>query len=210
MLQASPEAQTHMLSLWIPPLRFGIETPDVELAKFAASAGTKAELCSYTGSTSDEEKLPKRGWFINRSRQQVGHGKDSYEKAARALQRLDCMELGWLSAHLHGNFLSICSRQFGRLWVMNANFVLRQTADERSAAGAVSKIAWGTTTWHVLAGEEQLSVRWDAADDTVTFEVLSFSRPRHLVSLATYPYVVFQQKRFARDASRRMRQIASS
>ena len=40
----------------------------------------------------------------------------------------------------------------------------------------------------------------DDSDD-VLFEVLSFSRPRHLFSWAAYPYVIAQQRRFARDAT---------
>ena len=65
-------------------------------------------------------------------------------------------------------------------------------------------MSWGTTRRHVLCGEERLTVRWDAASDEVRFEVVSFSRPRHLFSVVAYPYVVGQQRRFARDATARM------
>ena len=66
-------------------------------------------------------------------------------------------------------------------------------------------ITFGTTQRHVLAGEERIEVRHDDATGDVEFEVRSFSRPRHLFSWLTYPYVVGQQKRFARDATALMR-----
>ena len=61
----------------------------------------------------------------------------------------------------------------------------------------------------MLCGEERLTVRWDVASDDVLFEVLSFSRPRHLFSWAAYPYVIAQQKRFAKDATAVMVRVAA-
>lgn len=191
---------------WIPPLRLGTAPPLDALAAFAAAAEREAELCDYSGSTSDETMLPSQGWFINRSEHEVGRGREAYTKAVRALERLECMQLSWLRVRLHGKCLAICSRQFGGLWLLNANFVLRQQTDGTRSS---SSIAWGTSTRHVLAGEERLSVRWDASTDLVHFEILSFSRPRHFLSWATYPYVLLQQKRFAHDASLAMRDLAS-
>ena len=82
---------------------------------------------------------------------------------------------------------------------MNANRII---ANERMPQQR--SITWATTRRHVLCGEERLTVSYDDASDDVHFEVLSFSRPRHLFSWAAYPYVVAQQKRFARDATARM------
>ena len=65
-------------------------------------------------------------------------------------------------------------------------------------------LRWATSRRHVLVGEERIAVRWDARTDAVTFSVLSFSRPRHLVSAVSYPLVLLQQRRFARDAGRVM------
>ena len=62
-------------------------------------------------------------------------------------------------------------------------------------------IQWGCTTSHVLAGEERLRVSWDRRSGDVTFSILSYSRPRHLLSVLTYPVVLLQQRRFARDAT---------
>ena len=85
------------------------------------------------------------------------------------------------------------------IWGPNANRIIddEQTPQQRS-------FTWATTRRHVLCGEERLTVSYDDASDEVHFEVLSFSRPRHLFSWAAYPYVVAQQKRFARDATERM------
>ena len=60
----------------------------------------------------------------------------------------------------------------------------------------------------MLPGEERLELRWDEQTDEVVFRLLSFSRPRHIFSAVAYPYVLLQQKRFARDAARVLRDAA--
>jgi uncharacterized protein (UPF0548 family) len=167
---------------------------------FATEVEGDATLCSYPGSTQRAALLPRRGWWINRSRESVGHGQAAFARASRALAELEVFEQPWLTAHRRHHVLSIGSRQFGCLWVMNANFVLHSESNPRSES-----VTFGTTTRHVLAGEERLSLRWDPDSDDVSFEVLSFSRPRHLFSWACYPYVLAQQRRFARDATASMK-----
>ena len=100
---------------------------------------------------------------------------------------------------VRGDVLAICSRQFGCAWLLNANRLLERSSGRREAT-----LRWATSRRHVLVGEERIAVRWDARTDAVTFSVLSFSRPRHLISAVSYPLVLLQQRRFARDAGRVM------
>lgn len=176
------------------PLRIGADVDPALLASFAASAGRSAPLARYPGSTRGGA-LPER-WRVCRSSSPIGKGGAAYARAAAALRALDCMQLGWLHAAFDGDGMAIASRQFGCVWLLNANRVLSREETPRACA-----VTWATTRRHVLAGEERLELRWDAASDDVVFSVLSFSRPRHAFSWLAYPYVCAQQARFARDAA---------
>ena len=193
------------VALWLPPMRLCAPQSQPaadDIRRFAVDASRNAQPCEYSGSIDDVPPL----WFVNRSEKTIGHGRDAYLRASAALGDLQCLELDWLTHRVHDDALAICSRQFGVVWLMNANKFIR-SRDVRG--GRRSSVAWATTRRHVLCGEEQLTVRWDEANDDVSFEVLSFSRPRHLFSWVAYPYVVLQQKRFARDATAVMRMRAS-
>lgn len=189
---------------WLPPLAVGRAAPPRgALDGFAARSGS-TPLARYPGSTASSSSLP-RGWLINRSTRRIGSGRSDFGRASCALGRLDCLELGWLTRSLQGDVLVIGSRQLGCVWLLLANRVLR-----RETSARVRAVTWGTTRHHVLVGEEQLSVRWDAPSDAVVFEVLSFSRPRHWLAWLSYPLVVAQQKRFARDATAAMVQACAT
>lgn len=191
-------------SVWLPPLCLSIRQPAAEdVSSFAHAMSTEeVQLCRYTGTVND---LP-RGWFVNKSQQCIGKGHEAFERASEALVALECLQLPWLSAGVHDDVLAICSRQFFVLWIMNAN---RFLSPPQVRNGQCS-VTWATTRRHVLCGEERLTVTRNTATDEVFFEVLSFSRPRHLFSWAAYPYVIAQQRRFARDATAVMMRLASS
>ena len=53
------------------------------------------------------------------------------------------------------------------------------------------------------AGEEMFAVKWEE-DDSVWYEVLSFSKPAKLLSRITYPYVQWRQRHFAKQSSNAM------
>jgi uncharacterized protein (UPF0548 family) len=70
-------------------------------------------------------------------------------------------------------------------------------------------LAYGTLPDHVETGEERFTIEWDHNDDSVWYDILAFSRPRHpLVKLAA-PLARRLQMQFARDSMKRMREIAS-
>jgi len=50
------------------------------------------------------------------------------------------------------------------------------------------------------AGEERFSIEWDE-NDRVWYEIFSFSKPAHLLSVIGYPYVQLQQRFFAQQST---------
>lgn len=60
------------------------------------------------------------------------------------------------------------------------------------------------------AGEERFSVQLDE-DDQVWYEVLSFSKPAHILSTLCYPYVQLRQRHFAQQSGQALlRHVAAS
>ena len=185
--------------VWLPPIRLQLEAPTAALERFAIACA----LAPLSDHPRDRLDAPPRLWHVNDREEVVGHGAAAYTRAVDALRCLECMQLPWLRATVQGDVLAICSRQFGLVWLMNANRMARPLppADHSAAVG------WDTTTRHVLAGEERLSVRWDRESDAVVYRVRSYSRPRHAFSVLTYPVVRLQQRRFAHDSAQKMRLV---
>ena len=73
--------------------------------------------------------------------------------------------------------------------------------------GAVSRFGftYGTLPDHVGAGEERFLVEWDRGNDSVWYDILAFSRPRHVLARLGYPWVRRVQKRFGRESAAAMR-----
>ena len=211
--------------VWIPPLRLQLTAPSDALVAFAVACAA----APFSGHPPGRIEAPPPLWHVADHEEAIGQGGEAYRRAADALRRLDCMQLDWLRATVQGDVLAICSRQFGLVWLMNANRLL--PTEEASGCGPdCVAMSWGTTARHVrgrasvepgppsragreptptraqvLAGEERLTVRWDRATDAVHFRVRSYSRPRHPFAVLAYPVVRLQQRRFARDAVEAMR-----
>ena len=190
---------------WFPPIRLRRTAPGSRMLEVEATRAAAERLSRYPcrGSTQHGSTLPS-GWAVCRSETVVGRGRAAYQRASDALQRLEFFELPWLTCCPLGESITICSRQLGGVWLANTNRVLCRTSTPSR-----SSVTWGTTTRHILAGEETVAVSWDQGTGEVLFSIVSFSRPRHMLSLLSYPYVRAQQRRFARDAALAMERFAS-
>jgi len=60
---------------------------------------------------------------------------------------------------------------------------------------------------HVARGEERFQVEI-AEDDSVWYDILAFSQPRHLLTKIGYPFVRRLQNRFGRDSAAAMVRLA--
>lgn len=47
-------------------------------------------------------------------------------------------------------------------------------------------------------------MEWNEEDDTVWYDIYSFSKPAHFLSIAGFPVVRFQQQQFAKNSSKAM------
>jgi uncharacterized protein (UPF0548 family) len=123
------------------------------------------------------------------------------------------LQLGWVEpcwpdatlreGELVGTLAHVCG-----LWIVNVCRIvyLSETASE---AGNEFSFAYGTLNGHVERGEERFRIEWHHADDSVWYEIVAFSKPGIWLTRVGYPFVRYQQRRFARDSLRVMRDHVS-
>ena len=155
------------------------------------------------GATRDEQ-FPN-GFNVDRHAITLGTGDRVFAAARQALRRWEMMDLGWVHAIPAspsievGTEVAVVVRHFG-FWSVNVSRVV-YVLETESAFG----FAYGTLREHAESGEELFSItRRD--DGSVWYEIVAFSRPRHVLANAGYPLTRVLQSRFAQDSMRRMAQ----
>lgn len=166
------------------------------------------------------------GYTVDHNRTQLGFGQDVFERAAEALRRWQQFELGWVRitnadvVPARGATVAVLAKAAG-LWSLNACrvvYIIEQ--DGRDPGSDYTEedgermwlrrygYAYGTLREHVERGEERFLIEWNAVDDSVWYDILAFSRPRHFLAKLTKPYVRSLQKRFTAGSLRALMQLA--
>lgn len=150
--------------------------------------------------------LPQ-GFVVDRTRIRLGEGEGVFHAAKVALARWDQFRLGWVQTCPEGvpiergAVVAVLAKAMN-LWWLNACRII-ETVDE---SGEISRFgfSYGTLPEHAERGEERFLVEWHRSDDSVWFDILAFSRPKHPLVRLGYPVVRRTQKRFGREASAAM------
>ena len=89
-----------------------------------------------------------------------------------------------------------------RAWLLGGWLVLPTRIlymiDERRTEVSRWGFGYGTVRGHWEQGEERFLIEWDRRTDSVWYDLLVFSRPRHPLAWLGYPYTRWQQARFRR------------
>lgn len=187
---------SHMISLRRP-------TPEL-IRRFLLEQEKRELTYSAVGQTFG---VPPQNYVVDHTRVKLGAGPSTFETAKAALRNWDQFRLAWLEAAPpqtpieKGRTVAIVARSTG-LWWLNACKIVA-VVDE-SAAISRFGFAYGTLPHHAGTGEERFLIEWDHADDSVWFDILAFSRPRHILARIAYPFVRMTQKRFGRESSAAM------
>ena len=129
--------------------------------------------------------------------------------ATSALERWEQFRLGWLEPWSpktpikRGEVVAVLARIAG-LWWLNACRIV-YVIDEAEPVRRFG-FAYGTLPGHAESGEERFLVEWNQADNSVWYDILAFSRPRHPLVWLGYPFARLIQKRFARQSAQAMLQ----
>lgn len=150
---------------------------------------------------------PPAGYQTDHNRIALGGGQAVYAKAVAAIRGWKMFDLGWLELFPAGapieEGVTVCVRvRHFRFWSLNACRIV-YTIDED---GPIKRcgFAYGTVADHAERGEERFSIEWNRADDSVWYDILAYSRPRHPLARTGYPLARLMQKRFARDSKAAM------
>ena len=155
-------------------------------------------------------KTPPAGYTVDHNRIQLGRGKQVYECAVDALRHWRQFDLGWVTVVPTGvpvevgATVAVRARTFG-LWSLSAARIV-YLINENEPVQRFG-FAYGTLPDHVERGEERFIVEWQLKDDSVWYDILAFSQPRHPLVRLSFPLARVLQNRFVRDSKRRMLEI---
>jgi len=186
------------------------EPSDQDIERFLSTQSNLPFSYTEVGAT---QSVPPAGYKVDHNRVQLGSGIVVYERAVDALKQWWQFELGWVTIVPRGRKLepgaivAVKARACGT-WSLNACRVV-YVVDEREPVRRFG-FAYGTLPDHVERGEERFLIEWDPCDESVWYDILAFSRPRHPLVRAGFPVARMLQKRFARDSLQVMKSVTHS
>jgi len=148
---------------------------------------------------------PPTGYVLDHARVRLGSGEAIFRAAAEALRNWEQFQLGWVAAEPRetplaaGSVIAVVARAFG-VWSVNFARIV-YTVDDQVGRVRRFGFAYGTLPDHIEAGEERFLIEWDTVDGSVHYDILAFSRPRHLLAKLGYPLIRRWQRRFGRDSA---------
>jgi uncharacterized protein (UPF0548 family) len=161
---------------------------------------TKGFSYSEIGSSRGQ---PPKGYAVLHGRADLGTGSTTFARGVEALRQwrmfhIPNVWLCWPNAAVQaGTVVGILLRHFG-FWSLNFSrivYVLDEDGPFRRCG-----FAYGTLEEHAERGEERFMVEWDRASDAVSYDILSFSRPGHLLTQLAYPLARRLQQGFVRES----------
>jgi uncharacterized protein (UPF0548 family) len=143
------------------------------------------------------------GYTVDHNRIHLGEGKATFDAAKQALHEWQHYRFNWIELHRPDvnpepdQTVGVLAHALG-LWVLNACRIV-YVVEEKYPVYRFA-FAYGTLPEHAESGEERFQVEWHQKDDSVWYDILSFSRPNQLISRLAYPYVRQKQKLFVKDS----------
>ncbi len=152
-----------------------------------------------------------QGYNVDHNRILLGHGPEVFAKARLAIEAWKMFDIGWVEL-IHapeairvGMNVAILARSAGLYSLSSCRVVyLLDEAEPIRRWG----FGYGTLTNHVERGEERFSVEW-RSDDSVWYDIVAFSQPRHWFAKLGYPVARHYQRRFAQDSKAAMKRAVA-
>jgi uncharacterized protein (UPF0548 family) len=150
---------------------------------------------------------PPLGYRANRARVPLGRGASAFDAARSALLGWEQFPGGWVELCFPDvpiepdRVVAVLARGLGAWWLNACRIV--SVVDEDGPGGCFG-FAYVTLPGHAVSGEERFLVEWDPADDSVWYDLSSFSRPNGRLGRLGMPYLRGFQARFARESGEAM------
>lgn len=201
-------------------LRWTCPSPEEQQTCISKSGGFNYDT-KYKGASAkpvsllqEDRELAKDGFLLNHAKVLVGSGPDTYEKGKNALQTWRHFGMDWAFVDPKtpvqiGVKFCVCVKEFFPWIMMPLQVVYVNESTKAKKAVASFSFGSGTLQGHLLAGEERFSIELDE-NNQVWYEILSFSKPAHFLSVVGYPYALLRQKYFAQQSTGAVRKHLSS
>jgi uncharacterized protein (UPF0548 family) len=176
------------------------EPSERDVAEFIESQRNLEFTYREVGATNT---TPPAGFTVDHNRIQLGSGEETYKRAVALIKNWRQFELGWVTIVPRrvtvevGATVAIKARAFGT-WSLSASRVVYMIEEPRRFG-----FAYGTLPDHVECGEERFLIEW-LPDDSVWYDILAFSKPRHPLVRMSAPLARRLQKRFTRESKLRV------
>jgi uncharacterized protein (UPF0548 family) len=179
---------------------------DDQIRDYLARQASQSFSYGFVGCTRDQPQ-PRRGWNIDRHRMLLGNGQEVFRTARRAIENWqmfprEVATLCWPQPPREGLDVAVLYWAAPvRLWLLLAArvvYCLSETIERDSRTIERFGFAYGTLPDHPERGEERFLVEWDHRDDTVWYDLLAVSQPRHWLARLGYSYTRYEQARFRR------------
>jgi uncharacterized protein (UPF0548 family) len=150
---------------------------------------------------------PPAGYRTHGARVRLGRGRAAFEAGRSALRGWEQFPGGWVDVGFPdapieaGRVVAVLARGLG-VWWLNACRIV-SVVDEDGPGGCFG-FAYVTLPGHVASGEERFLIEWDRTDDSVWYDLSSFSRPNGLLGHLGAAYARRKQARFAAESARSM------
>jgi uncharacterized protein (UPF0548 family) len=155
---------------------------------------------SYLDIGASNREVPA-GFHVDHHRTRLGVGESAFERARIALTQWKMypapfVELCFSDRPVMPGTIIAAMIHVGPIWSLNPCRIIHTIDDEMPAGVRRIGFTLGTLADHAECGEERFLVEWHRADDSVWYDIMSFSRPRHILARCLYPYVRWLQRRF--------------
>jgi uncharacterized protein (UPF0548 family) len=160
---------------------------------------------TYAPAEMTRGEAPPSGYRADRRRQRLGEGAAAFERAVAALRAWAMFRQSWIriyggDAPYVGQVVAVSAR-VGPAWWTNTCRVV-YLIDDPAPTRRVG-FAYGTLPAHAERGEERFLVEMLPGGD-VWYDLLAYSRPRHLAARAGYPFTRWLQRRFGAGSAAAM------
>jgi len=175
------------------------------IESFLSTQSTLAFTYAPVGATST---TPPPGYTVDHNRIQLGAGQRTFDTAQSALRSWKHFDLDWVKAIPSkpeiepGVAVAVLGRGLG-LWCLMACRIVYTVHEEENDVTRFG-FAYGTLPAHAETGEERFMIEWNHRDDTVSYDILAFSKPHGLFPRLANSWLRRLQRRFAADSKSAM------
>ncbi len=180
---------------------------DAEIGEYLARQAGQPLSYEFVGCTREKQPVARRGWNIDHHRVLLGHGSEIFDRACTAIDawRMFPPQMTAVFGHAVPREKLMVAVLYKAsvlpLWLLMPARVVYTIGDTITRDGHMIErygFAYGTLPDHPERGEERFLVEWNRADDTVHYDLLAVSQPRHLLARLAFPFARHEQARFRR------------